>query len=66
MERYAKVGGVRIEDDCVIHADRIEVISHLVPKEIAEIEAIMAWIIVVRRKGRGVPMWGFMGWKIYY
>ena len=41
LERYRKVGGVRIEDDCVVHADRIEVLSHGVPKEIAEIEALM-------------------------
>jgi Xaa-Pro aminopeptidase len=42
LEKYIKVGGVRIEDDCAVHADRIEVLSHLVPKEISDIESIMA------------------------
>lgn len=41
LERYRKVGGVRIEDDCVVHGDRIEVLSYGVPKEISEIEALM-------------------------
>ncbi len=41
LERYKKVGGVRIEDDCVIHNDCIEVLSHKVPKEMAEIESLM-------------------------
>ncbi|RKO84226.1 peptidase M24, structural domain-containing protein, partial [Blyttiomyces helicus] len=43
VERFRKnVGGVRIEDDVVILADGYDNLSEFVPKEIADIERIMA------------------------
>ncbi|KAJ3311644.1 hypothetical protein HDV04_003908 [Boothiomyces sp. JEL0838] len=41
LEGYRKVGGVRIEDDVLITDDGCRVLSHAVPKEIHEIEALM-------------------------
>ncbi|ORX94534.1 hypothetical protein K493DRAFT_221107 [Basidiobolus meristosporus CBS 931.73] len=41
LDRFRKVGGVRIEDNVVIKEDSIENLT-TAPKEIAEIEAIMA------------------------
>ncbi len=41
LAQYKKVGGVRIEDDIVVKKDGLEILSAHVPKEIAEIEALM-------------------------
>lgn len=40
-ERYRGIG-IRIEDDCLITAEGVEVLSAAAPKEIDEIEALMA------------------------
>ncbi|KAJ3366535.1 hypothetical protein HDU91_001817 [Kappamyces sp. JEL0680] len=41
LERFKRVGGVRIEDNVLVKADGLEILSAGVPKEIHEIEALM-------------------------
>ncbi|XP_038070149.1 xaa-Pro dipeptidase-like [Patiria miniata] len=42
LERFKNFGGVRIEDDVLVTKDGAENLSPYVPREIAEIEALMA------------------------
>ncbi|TPX30478.1 hypothetical protein SmJEL517_g05961 [Synchytrium microbalum] len=42
LERFRRVGGVRIEDDVVITQDGYDSLSCWIPKEIADIEFVMA------------------------
>jgi len=44
--------GIRIEDDLVVTADGCEVLTHGVPKEVAEIEALMSGQPLLKPKAR--------------
>ena len=41
IDAFRDFGGVRIEDDCVIHDDHVEIMSK-VPRTVEEIEAWMS------------------------
>lgn len=47
IDPFTGFGGVRIEDDVIVHKDHCEVMSH-VPRTVADIEAVMAGTIYKR------------------